>query len=217
MSYQDDKDDKDDQDDTENLAESCTMKNQDDTSRDESQDSFSNITDLEESAFYESGLSAHGCMDKLDDYDKKSIKRYGMILFKAAYKDATAFKAYKGYTALMLDTKKVGDELQEIKERCEKLVKAMKYSPSGESLLSKFIQATQDAQVAQEEIGRLKKTIKGDNEAWVELNEELTKTKKKLRSVICHENDLMDSVISLQKENKLLKAIMDVMKDKENE
>ena len=93
----------------------------------------------------------------------------------------------------------------------------MKYSPSGESLLSKFIQATQDAQVAQEEIGRLKKTIKGDNEAWVELNEELTKTKKKLRSVICHENDLMDSVISLQKENKLLKAIMDVMKDKENE
>ena len=161
------------------------MKNRDDTSRDKAQESFSNITDLEESAFYESGLSAHGCIDKLDDYDKKSIKRYGMILFKAAYKDATAFKAYKGYTALMLDTKKVGDELQEIKERCEKLEKAMKYSPSGES--------------------------------WIELNEELKDTKKKLRSVICHENDLMDSVISLQEENKLLKAIMDVMKEKANE
>lgn len=190
------------------------MKNRDDTSPDESQGSFSNITDLEESAFYESGLSAHGCMDKFDDYDKKSIKRYGMILFKAAYKDATAFK---GYTALMLDTKKVRYELQEIKERCENLVKAMKYSPSGESLLCKFIQATQDAQVAQEEIGRLRETIKGDNKAWIELNEELKDTKKKLRSVICHENDLMDSVISLQEENKLLKAIMDVMKDKANE
>jgi hypothetical protein len=45
----------------------------------------------------------------------------------------------------------------------------------------------------------------------------LTNTKKELRSVICHENDLMDSVISLQKENKLLKAIMNVMKDKANE
>lgn len=166
MSYQDDKDD---QDDTENLAESCTMKNrddrddtsrdkaqEDDTSRDESQDSFSNITDLEESAFYESGLSAHGCIDKLDDYDKKSIKRYGMILFKAAYKDATAFKAYKGYTALMLDTKKVRDELQEIKERCENLEKAIKYSPREESLLYKFIQATQDVHEAREEVKLLK-------------------------------------------------------------
>ena len=154
MNHQDDKDQ--DQDDTENLAESCTMKNRDDTSRDESQDSFSNITDLEESAFYESGLSAHGCMDKLDDYDKKSIKRYGIILFKAAYKDATAFKAYKGYTALMLDSKRLKEELAEVKERCEKLEKAMKYSPSGESLLCKFIQATQDIHEAREEIRLLK-------------------------------------------------------------
>jgi hypothetical protein len=193
------------------------MSHQDDTSQDESQDSFSNITDLEESAFYESGLSAHGCMDKLDAYAMESIKRYGRILFKAAYHDATAFKAYKAYAGLMLESERLKEELAEIKERCEKLEKAMKYSPSGESLLSKFIQATQDAQVAQEEIGRLKKTIKGDNEAWIELNEELKDTREKLRFVTCHRNDLMDSVSDLQKEIKLLKAIMDVMKDKANE
>jgi hypothetical protein len=132
------------------------MSHQDDTSRDESQDSFSNITDLEESAFYESGLTAHGCMDKLDAYAMESIKRYGRILFKAAYHDATAFKAYKDYTGLMLESERLKKELAEIKERCEKLEKAMKYSPAGESLLSKFIQATQDIHEAREEIRLLK-------------------------------------------------------------
>ncbi len=124
--------------------------------------------------------------------------------------DATALQAYKDYTGLMLDAKRLKEELAEIKERCEKLEKAMKYSPSGESLLSKFIQATQDVEKAKE-------TIKGDNIAWIELNEELKDTREKLRFVTCHRNDLMDSVSDLQKEIKLLKAIMDVMKDKANE
>ena len=35
---------------------------------------------LEEHAFYESGLSAHGCLGKLDDYAKEAIKKYGRIL-----------------------------------------------------------------------------------------------------------------------------------------
>ena len=108
------------------------------------------------------------------------------------------------------DSPKGLSELEELKERCEKLEKAMKYSPSGESLLSKFIQATQDVEKAN-------KTIKGDNEAWVELNEELKDTREKLRFVTCHRNDLMDSVSNLQKEIRLLKAIMDMMKDKANE
>ena len=38
------------------------------------------IEDLEDHAFYESGLSADGCLDRLDDYAKESIKRYGRIL-----------------------------------------------------------------------------------------------------------------------------------------
>ena len=57
---------------------------------------------------------------------------------------------------LMLDAKKLKEELAETKERCEKLEKAMKYSPAGESLLSKFIQATQDIHEAREEIRLLK-------------------------------------------------------------
>jgi len=186
------------------------MNHQDDKDQDEDQDAPQGLTDIEESAFYESGLSAHGCIDNLDSYAMESIKRYGIILFKAAYKDATTFQAYKEYTGLMLDSKRLKEELAEVKERCGKLEKAMKYSPSGESLLCKFIQATQDVEKANE-------TIKGDNEAWVELSEELKDTREKLRSVTCHRNDLMDSVISLQEEVKLLKAIMDVMKDKANE
>jgi hypothetical protein len=38
------------------------------------------IEDLEDYAFYESGLSADGCLDRLDDYAKEAIKRYGRIL-----------------------------------------------------------------------------------------------------------------------------------------
>ena len=120
------------------------MNHQDDQDQDQDQDTPQGLSDIEEAAFYESGLTAHGCIDNLDSYAMESIKRYGMILFKAAYKDATTFQAYKEYTGLMLDSDRLKEELAEIKERCEKLEKAMKYSPSGESLLSKFIQATQD-------------------------------------------------------------------------
>jgi len=36
--------------------------------------------EIEEYAFYESGLCAHGCLEKLDEYAKQCIKRYGRIL-----------------------------------------------------------------------------------------------------------------------------------------
>ena len=35
---------------------------------------------LEEAAFYESGLVAHGCLENLDDFARESIKRYGRWL-----------------------------------------------------------------------------------------------------------------------------------------
>ena len=38
------------------------------------------LEDLEEYAFYESGLCAHGCLENLDDYAKKAIKKYGRTL-----------------------------------------------------------------------------------------------------------------------------------------
>jgi hypothetical protein len=37
---------------------------------------------LEEHAFYESGLSAHGCFEDLDDYAKTAISKYGRILIR---------------------------------------------------------------------------------------------------------------------------------------
>lgn len=40
------------------------------------------LEEKEEHAFYESGLSAHGCLEKLDDYDMNAIMRYGRILLK---------------------------------------------------------------------------------------------------------------------------------------
>jgi hypothetical protein len=41
-----------------------------------------NLEQLEEYAFYESGLSADGCLEKLDSYAIKAIERYGRILLK---------------------------------------------------------------------------------------------------------------------------------------
>jgi len=40
------------------------------------------IDDAEDYAFYQSGLSADGCLEKLDDYTRKAIKRYGEILLE---------------------------------------------------------------------------------------------------------------------------------------
>lgn len=36
----------------------------------------------EDFAFYESGLSSHGCLDKLDAYTKEAIEKYGRYLLK---------------------------------------------------------------------------------------------------------------------------------------
>jgi hypothetical protein len=40
------------------------------------------LEQLEEWAFYESGLSADGCLEKLDPYAREAIKRYGRCLLK---------------------------------------------------------------------------------------------------------------------------------------
>ena len=40
------------------------------------------LEDLEDYALYQSGLTAHGCLDKLDSYDLTAIKKYGRILLE---------------------------------------------------------------------------------------------------------------------------------------
>ena len=39
-----------------------------------------NLERLEEYAFYESGLSSDGCLQKLDSYTREAIEKYGRIL-----------------------------------------------------------------------------------------------------------------------------------------
>ena len=51
------------------------------------------LEELEESAFIESGLVAHGCLEKLDDYTKKAIVRYGRYLLKYQHKLSDEDKA----------------------------------------------------------------------------------------------------------------------------
>lgn len=40
------------------------------------------LEDLEDYAFYRSGLSADGCLNKLDDYAREAITKYGRTLLK---------------------------------------------------------------------------------------------------------------------------------------
>ena len=42
---------------------------------------------LEEYAFYESGLSAHGCFEDLDEYAKTAISKYGRIMIRVLEKE----------------------------------------------------------------------------------------------------------------------------------
>jgi hypothetical protein len=47
---------------------------------------------LEEYAFYESGLSAHGCLEGLDDYTKEAIQKYGRIIIRVLEKELDIFQ-----------------------------------------------------------------------------------------------------------------------------
>jgi hypothetical protein len=47
------------------------------------------LDDLEDYAFYQSGLSADGCLNKLDTYAKECIKNYGRILLRLQKQEIT--------------------------------------------------------------------------------------------------------------------------------
>ena len=42
----------------------------------------STIESWEEHAFYESGLSAHGCLEKFGEFELAAIEKYGRLLLK---------------------------------------------------------------------------------------------------------------------------------------
>lgn len=50
------------------------------------------LEELEEQAFYESGLSADGCLEKLDSYARNAIQRYGRYLLENEKEDIDLLK-----------------------------------------------------------------------------------------------------------------------------
>lgn len=40
------------------------------------------LKDIEDFAFYESGLSSHGCLENLDSYTIDAITKYGRLILK---------------------------------------------------------------------------------------------------------------------------------------
>lgn len=74
---------------------------------------------LEEYAFYESGLSAHGCLDGLDDYAKEAIKKYGRVLVRLLERELDA--CTKTFPEIYMDpaapTHEVQQEVKDIAKR----------------------------------------------------------------------------------------------------
>jgi hypothetical protein len=89
------------------------------------------IEELEEQAFYESGLSADGCLEKLDSYARDAIKRYGRYLLGSEKEDFNLLKedlrkadceyieVIKQLTKLEEENKNLKQRLNDIKEGFE--------------------------------------------------------------------------------------------------
>ena len=50
------------------------------------------LNNNEEVAFYEAGLSAHGCLENIDQYMKDCIVRYGRLLEERIQEDVNELK-----------------------------------------------------------------------------------------------------------------------------
>jgi len=100
----------------------------------------------EEIAFYESGLSAHGCLEKLDQYAKDSIQRYGRILVeKQKQKFIDGFQgccyACEPVGMLNQDLSEVVESLYEIVEHIQTEAKRSALVSVNSPLYEKIIKA----------------------------------------------------------------------------
>ena len=80
------------------------------------------LEELEEQAFYESGLSADGCLEKLDSYARDAIKRYGRYLLESEKEDINLLredlrKADCEYIELIKQLTKLEEENKNLKQR----------------------------------------------------------------------------------------------------
>lgn len=89
------------------------------------------LEELEEQAFYESGLSADGCLEKLDSYAREAIQRYGRYLVESQkgeinlleedlrVADCEYIKVIKKLTKLEGENNQLKQQLKDIKEGFE--------------------------------------------------------------------------------------------------
>jgi archaellum component FlaC len=80
------------------------------------------LEELEEQAFYESGLSADGCLEKLDSYAKDAIKRYGRYLLESEKENINLLKddlrkADCEYIEVIKQLTKLEEENETLKQR----------------------------------------------------------------------------------------------------
>jgi hypothetical protein len=72
--------------------------------------------DIEEYAFYESGLSAHGCLEKLDQYTLDAITEYGRIIQRMHLE-----KIKSGFQGCCYACEVVGITNQELEAKIKKM------------------------------------------------------------------------------------------------
>lgn len=93
------------------------------------------IDDVEDYAFYQSGLSADGCLEKLDDYTRKAIKRYGEILLEKQKEDFV--KGFKGCCYCCEPVGMTNVELEKENERLRDCLMEI-YKDGGRAIISKI-------------------------------------------------------------------------------
>jgi hypothetical protein len=102
-----------------------------------------NQEQIEDYAFYESGLSADGCLEKLDIYAKECIIRYGRILLNMKNKNYTQDGRHP--EDAISEAKTFINELQKVQEQYfSKLVLDLKITKEGEDWLFDYVYNTSD-------------------------------------------------------------------------
>lgn len=102
-----------------------------------------NQEQIEDYAFYESGLSAHGCLEKLDSYARECIIRYGRILLNMKNKNYTQDGRHP--EDAISEVKTFINELQKVQEQYfSKLALDLKITKEGEDWLFDYVYNTSD-------------------------------------------------------------------------
>jgi len=120
----------------------------------------------EDSAFYESGLSADGCLEKLDQYAREAIKRYGRYLLKNENK------------ILKQDLEDTKQDLKRADYEYIKLIKELteKMNNPNEQLISTIDRLVAEVSALTKEKISLEQQIKeiGEHNTTFELRQKLT-------------------------------------------